>query len=377
MSFKSILPVHRWASLTLGLVALISAATGMGLAFRKQLEPVAYPRVAPASCSTPVSLDVVLAAAQMAHPKGKVDYLRILSDPGEPISVRWMNKDTLYIDRCSGQVAAEQNRYAGVFGTIEWIHRGKWLPEPVGDAVMGSGAASMLFLLLGLGLYLWWPRKGRPFLDNFKLNRKLRRGPAFDMGLHRTIGGWIAIPVAISAMTALPNAFPFLHDAMLSLDGTQAEKKLHSAPGGKFLPVSVLWNEISRISPNPREVLIHIAHKAKDPVVVFIIAADAPHANARTYLYLDSHDGRVLSFTPYSATGLGTRLYYWMLSIHSGEVGGVFGQLVLFLGAAGSLVLGFTGIRTWYRRRANKARSAARTQKARQTGEHRQNPLAS
>lgn len=371
------LPIHRWGALTIGLVALVSAVTGMGMAFRKQLEPVVYPRTAQATCTTPVSLTRVLEAAQMAHPKGKVDYLRILKDMHQPVAVRWMNKDTLYLDRCSGQVVAEQNRYGGLFGVMEWIHRGRWIKEPVGDWVMGLGATSLLVLLLGLGLYLWWPRKGRPFLDNFKLNRKLRRGPAFDMGLHRTIGGWIAIPVMVSAVTALPNAFPFIHDGIVSLDGAPAEKRLHSVGKGPFLPASTLWDEIGRISPNSREVLIHIAHKPRDPVEIYIIGADAPHANARTYLYLDSHSGRVLSFTPYSKMGLGSRIYFWMLSVHTGEVGGVIGQLILFLGAAGTLVLGYTGILTWYRRRTNKARNAAKARATTLSSEHRQNPLVS
>lgn len=370
------MPVHRWTALTLGLVALVSAATGAGMAFRKELEPIIYPRAAP-PCATPVSLAEVLAAAQMAHPKGKIDYLRVLGDVRQPAAVRWMNKDTIYIDRCSGQIVAEQNRYAGIFGIMEWIHRGRWIPEPLGDFVMGLGALNLLISLLGIGLYLWWPRKGRRFTDNFKLNRKLRKGPAFDMGLHRTVGGWITIPIAISAMTALPNAFPFVHDTILSLDGPKAEKKLNSTAVGPFLNVSAVLREVQQISPNPREVLIHLAHKPSDPLEIYIIAADAPHSNARTYLYLDAHDGHVLAFAPYSEMGLGSRLYYWMLSIHTGEVGGVLGQLILCFGAVGALVLGFTGIRTWYRRRANKTRNAARARTMIGSEELRRNELVS
>ena len=375
MSFRSMLPVHRWAALTLGLLVLLSAATGAGMAFRKQLDPILYPRAAAAPCAAPVNLDQIHSAAKMAHPKGKIDYFRILEDPRQPVAVRWLNKDTLYFDRCSGQVVAEQNRYSGIFGVMEWLHRGRWLPDPVGDFVMGAGALNLLGALLGLGIYLWWPRKGRSFLQNFKLNTKLRKGPPFDMGLHRTIGGWVAVPLAISALTALPNAFPALRDAISWVDASPSHGKPHSEQRGPYLPLSVAWTEVQRISPSPRETLIHVANKPSDPLEIYIIAADAPHANARSYLYLDSHTGRVLSFTPYSKMGLGNRVYYWMLSVHTGEVGGIFGQLLLFLGATGALVLGFTGIRTWYRRRANKKRS---TESARSSvGQSRHKPAAS
>jgi uncharacterized iron-regulated membrane protein len=352
LSIRRIMPIHRWAGLTLGLIALVSALTGAGMAFRKQLEPLVYSRQAPAGCAAPVGLDQIAAAARMIHPKGTLDYLRVQRDPRAPVALRYLNKDTLYIDHCTGQLLSSQNRYGGIFGTLEWIHRGQW-SAAVGNIAMGSGALTLLSMLVGLGLYLWWPRKGRRFVDALKLNRKLRKGTPFDMGLHRTVGAWAAIPLAISATTGLPNAFDFVHEAIAGKE----EAPPHSTAGGPLLSLDAAWARIVRAAPNPRETLIHVARKPADPIEVFVIAADAPHANARTYLFLDAHDGHVLRFTPYAAMRPGSKVYYWMLSVHTGEVGGIFGQALLFLGAAGALLLGFTGIRTWARRRAKKAKS--------------------
>jgi vanillate O-demethylase ferredoxin subunit len=357
VSIRRLIPIHRWAALTLGLVALVSAVTGAGMAFRAQLEPLVYPREAPVGCTAPVGLDQILAAARMVHPKGKVDYLRIQRALRDPVALRYLNKDTLYFDHCTGQLLSSQNRYGGVFGMLEWIHRGQW-SAAFGNVAMGLGAFTLLFMLVGIGLYLWWPRKGRRFRDALKLNRKLRKGTPFEMGLHRTIGAWVAIPLAISATTGLPNAFPFVHDAITALDG-KGEARPSSTSAAGALPLSAAWDRIVHLSPDPQEALIHLAQKPGDPIEIFIIAADAPHANARTYLFLDAHDGHVLSYTPYAAMGRGSKIYYWMLSVHTGEVGGIFGQAILFLGAAGALVLGFTGIRTWARRRAKKSRPRA------------------
>lgn len=357
MSIRRWIPFHRWAGLTLGLIALVSAATGAGMAFRKQLEPLVYPREAPAGCATPVGLDSILAAARMVHPKGQIDYLRVQRSVRDPVAVRFLNKDTLYLDHCTGQLLSSQNRYGGFFGTLEWIHRGQW-SHALGNVVMGSGALTLLVMLVGIGLYLWWPRKGRRFRDALKLNRKLRKGTPFQMGLHRTVGAWVAIPLAISAVTGLPNAFDSVHDAITALDGRRAPKP-HSHAGGPGVALATMWARIVSLSPDPKEALIHVAQKPDDPIEIFVIAKDAPHANARTYLYLDSHDGRVLSFTPYAAMGTGSKVYYWMLSVHTGEVGGLLGQAILFLGAGGALLLGYTGIRTWLRRRSSKAKPRA------------------
>jgi vanillate O-demethylase ferredoxin subunit len=202
---------------------------------------------------------------------------------------------------------------------------------------------------------MWWPRKERRLLDGFKLNRKLRKGTPFEMGLHRTAGAWVAVPLAISAITGLPNAFDSVHDAITALDGSR-QARPHSLATGPDVPLATVWERIVAMSPSPREALIHVPQKPGDPIEIFIIARDAPHANARTYLFLDAHDGRVLGFTPYAALGTGSKIYYWMLSIHTGEVGGPLGQAILFLGAVGALLLGYTGIRTWLRRRSNKSK---------------------
>jgi vanillate O-demethylase ferredoxin subunit len=237
-----------------------------------------------------------------------------------------------------------------LFGTLEWIHRGIWLST--GNIVMGLGAVTLIFLLGSLGVYLWWPRKPRRFIQGFTLNGKLK-GPAFNIGLHRTIGGWVAIPLAISALTGLPNAFDSVHDAITALDGSREAKHLSQLPssGGEKLPLARAWETITRLTSTPTEVLIHVARAPKDPLQIYIIEKGAPHANARSYLYLDAYSGKILSFVPYSQMGFGSRIYFWMLSLHTAEVGGLAGQLVLFAGALGALILGYTGLSAYVRRR--------------------------
>ncbi len=349
---RKLIPVHRWAGLTIGLMVLLSAFTGAGMAFREQLEPILYPGVARAAqCNAPLPLDSLAAAAQRLHPKGTLDYLRVQRDITVPVAARFLNKDTLYLDRCTGVATASQNRYQGLFGVLEWLHRGQW--AKFGGWVMGTGALSLILLLTGIGAYLWWPRKPRRFHQGFTVSRKMK-GPAFNIGLHRAVGAWVAIPLLLSALTGLPNAFDGLHDAIVSLDGKPETRLVSTPPVGPhaaLLPLATAWRTIDRLSPNAREVLIHVARAPKDPLEIYIIAADAPHANARTYLWLDAWSGRILSYVPYSRMGGGSRAYFWMLSLHTGAVGGVFGQLILFLGAIGGLTLGYTGISAYIRRR--------------------------
>jgi uncharacterized iron-regulated membrane protein len=349
---RKLIPVHRWAGLTVGLVVLLSALTGAGMAFREQLEPIFYPGVVrTAPCAAPLALDALAAAARQLHPAGTLDYLRVQRDPTAPVAARFVNKDTLYLDRCAAALSTSQNRYQGFFGVLEWLHRGQW--AKFGGWVMGTGAVTLILMLAGIGIYLWWPRKPRRFSQGFTVSRKIK-GPAFNIGLHRMVGAWVAVPLLLSALTGLPNAFDALHDAIVSLDGKREAKPVSIAPADPRtprLPLAAAWQTIDRLAPNAREVLIHVARAPQDPLEIYIIEAGAPHANARTYLWLDAWSGRTLSYVPYSRMGVGSRIYFWMLSLHTGEVGGPIGQLILFLGAIGALTLGYTGISAYVRRR--------------------------
>ena len=53
--------------------------------------------------------------------------------------------------------------------------------------------------------------------------------------------------------------------------------------------------------------------------LIFTIGPGASHPNARTMLFLDAYTNEVLRFTPYARSSFGRKLYFWMLSWHTGK----------------------------------------------------------
>jgi ferredoxin-NADP reductase/uncharacterized iron-regulated membrane protein len=360
-----VLPIHRWLALTLGIIVLASAVTGAGMAFRKELDPIVYSRMLHATtCGGRLPLDAFVARAKAAHPKDRIDYIRILDRADAPVIVRFANRDTFYFDGCNGEVLGQQNRYEGVFGRLEQLHKFAYVPN--GGWIMGTGALTLALGLVGGGLVVWWPRRPRRLRDGLRLNTALK-GRAFELDLHRTLGAYAAIPLVVSALTGLPTAFDWVRHGVDALAGTPVETAPVSTPPpagkGQAKPAKIsmeqAWREAQALSPRPREALLHLAAKPKSPVEIFIIGADAPHADARTYLYLDAYSGKVLKFAPYKDMGLGEKIYYWALAVHTGEVGGVFGQFLLFLGALAVPVLAYTGANAYLRRTFGPARRQA------------------
>lgn len=355
-----LLPVHRWTGVTVGLVVAAMALTGAGIAFRHQLEPlVNRDLLTVPACIGRANVDTLLANARAYHPGATPDYVRLLDGddaaPRDPAdSVHFTDEQLVYLDPCKGSVIGQRHRWGGVLGTIEQLHRFKFMPN--GQLV--SGTCALLFgivLVLG-GLYLWLPATLRGMRKAVRFNGRLR-GPARTISLHKTAGLYAAVVVLVSVNTGLPLAFGWYKQALYALAGSPppARAPRLAAPHGALLPVDQLWQRAQKLVPDPREALVRLPLHEGDTVEMYMIGRDAPHPNARTMLYLDPHDGKVLGFTPYASSSTGHKLYFWFLSLHTGRIGGPFWPLVLMGGALTVPLLAYTGISAWLRRRRRRA----------------------
>ena len=180
--------------MTIGLVLVFIAATGASIAYRPLLEPmVARDLMTGANCSRRLSLDTLLASARAVHPQGSLDLMHVPAVSGAAARIPAMQfrfkgrdfSDTVYLDACDGRVLGTRPRFGGVFGTIEQLHRFRfvdglaWIP--------GVVALSFATVMAMLGLYLWWPRGARRLTQAIRLDGRLRgRGRTIDR--HRVVG---------------------------------------------------------------------------------------------------------------------------------------------------------------------------------------------
>jgi uncharacterized iron-regulated membrane protein len=102
------------------------------------------------------------------------------------------------------------------------------------------------------------------------------------------------------------------------------------------------------------------------PVEVAMVEQGAPHAEARSVVYIDPHTGEIVDFHPWSTLNAGTKLYYWLLALHTGRFGGVFVQCLMLAGMIAVAVLGYTGIESFLRREFR--RRAAAPARLRESG---------
>jgi vanillate O-demethylase ferredoxin subunit len=208
------------------------------------------------------------------------------------------------------------------------------------------------------------------------------------MRIHRATGFWVCLIVLCSALTGPIDSFHWYQRVIAAvIDPVQRSPEVAadakvvganvaaanvpagaagaraqgaSAPAqGPRLTLETLWQRSQQVTPNPQEALLLLPKTPSSPVELDIIERSAPNHQAVSVLRLDPYDGRVLGFEPYAASSLANKVMAWGIAIHAGQAG-VPAQMALLAGVLGIIVLGYTGLSSYVRRRLGAWRDRAR-----------------
>jgi vanillate O-demethylase ferredoxin subunit len=350
---KVIVQAHRWTGLVLGPVVAVISVTGLSMVFRPQLAPMVERSLRDVgSCTSRLPLDDLVARARALHPGAPPARVEMLEGGYGATTVRFADTDGITLNPCTGAVLGRQRQWGGLFGTLERWHRLRFVENS--DATEWVGGSISLLLatvMVAGGTALWWPRSLRALKGAFKLHWHLPR-PAFERNLHRTVGICVASVLLMSTLTSLTFTFDWARNAIFLAAGSPlpAAKPAVEAGGGAMLPAEALLTRLLSVMPDARDIALAFPRKPRDPVEIVAIERDAPHPNARSYVDINPYDGTVLRLEPYAASSTGNRIYRWLGALHTGRVGGLPLQLLLFAGILGVPVLAYTGLRSQLRR---------------------------
>jgi uncharacterized iron-regulated membrane protein len=351
---NTVLQAHRWAGLTVGLVLIYVALTGLTMLFRPQLEPLVERGLREvSSCVARLPADALVRSAREVHPGGRIRQLEIADGGFGATVVRFDDLVGVYVDPCNGAILGQRDRWGGVFGMLEYLHRYRFVGNTdVSETIAGSVAFTLVLMVLG-GIVAWWPASLKAAGKSLKLRPKLK-GRAFEINLHRTYGMYVALVLLATAGAALTFTFDWARGAVYAIMGSPPpeRKPVSAESGGTVLPLETFLARTLAMVPDAGDITLINPGKPGAAVEIIVIERAAPHPNARTMLFLDAHTGGVLRFEPYAASSPGHKVYRWLASLHMGYIGGVFGQLVLLAAILGIPILGYTGIRSYLRGRA-------------------------
>ena len=363
--------LHLIAGVTAGVIILVMSVTGALLALKPQILNVVEKEarfVAAPSRSSRLGLQAIVAAAQAARPDARPAVVTLQADSGAAAAVSLGRDGTIYIDPYSGRALGEGSLRAQRFfrGVEDW-HR--WLgvsgsARASGRAVTGASNLAF-FLLAATGPYLWWPRAWTwASLRGIVWFRSARSGRARDFNWHNVIGLWCAPVLIVLTITGVVMSYPWANALLYRL--SRSALPVAGGGGAPAAPAAVpenldaLWSLAEAQVPPWRTIATRLPARAGAPVTFTIVDSRSWNPFARSQLTVSVAEAAVSKWEPYDATTRGQKWRGWVRYGHTGELGGLPGQIVAGLASAGGAALVWTGLALALRRLGAWRRSASR-----------------
>ena len=342
--------LHRWIALTLGVLWLSQALTGLVMVYRWELDDA--PLDAPA-----VPFDAAALGARIAA---------IERDPaGRTVTSLWTSggvdgRYDLYVDdgagdtnivRVDGQgrVLRTRGSNEGFVPTAATLHQ-TLLAGDRGKVVVGISGIFLL-VTIAMGLVLAWPARAKQWRPTL-LPKNARPGAARRYAWHRAGGLWLGIPALVSIGAGVLLTFESSLAGWLGTDATPPELAQVVAPAGA--PIAPSQAFMTALAQFPGSSLSGVSFpSAGQPW--YRIRVRQPQEWRRVYgtsvVYVAAADGSVLRTEDALRASAATAFMSNLYPVHTGEALGVVGRVFILLVGAWLLTMLVLGVGLWLARR--------------------------
>ncbi|HYK05577.1 MAG TPA: PepSY-associated TM helix domain-containing protein [Thermoanaerobaculia bacterium] len=379
--------LHLTAGVIAGIVIALMSVTGVLLAFERQAIAFAERSLRATAAEAgraPLPLSRIVDAASKAAGAAPSNVV-VRADRFAPVTVAFGRERTLFVNPYSGAVLGEgASRVRGFFEANRSLHR--WLllkgeARERGKAITGAANLAFLFIVLS-GLVIWIPRRRtRTAFRNLMFFRRGLRGRARDFNWHHVLGIWAFLPLVAIVFSATVISYPWMTGLVYRAFGSTPPKqeRPNERPGeGAAKPVDLAAfdrlstaarAEAARVAPRWQSLSVRLPLSKKGPVSFALDEGNGARPDKRSQLMLDPRTASVVEHKTYAQQEAGQQARAWLRWIHTGEAGGIPGQLVAMLASAAAVVLTWTGIALALRRFARTLRGAPAPSAAQQLQE--------
>ncbi len=352
--------LHLWLGLGLGALMVLAGLTGSLLVFYVDIDRLLHPAQASAASASPASYDQALQTLRRHYPDKQGQWrLELTGKPGA-IPARYYNPpETAGRDFAPMMVwlSADGNQvlrrdFWGDYA-MTWIYDLHYHLQlgKTGGVVFGYAGLALLALLLS-GLWAWWPRgswrKALRYKGTAAPSRRLR-------DIHK-LSGLIGLPLlTMLTLTGVMLALPQESDAVLSsLLGNPAKMPSPtsaSASGDQITPSTAL-RIARRVMPQGRAAWLEVPGPGDGPYRLRVQQPGDPSARfPHSFVWIDQHSGAVLATVDASKAPPIGLVNNWLHPLHDGSAGGALLRALLVLTGLVPVVLFWSGLLRWKRRR--------------------------
>jgi uncharacterized iron-regulated membrane protein len=359
---STLLWLHRWVGLTVGLVFALIAVSGSALLFQPQFFRWAHGDLIPPGLSQQVgSIDQWVDQSRVAVP-GLVGPIAIwlphvdhnVSDAGmvvyggrPPGGLGQMGIVGVLVAPATGHVLGvvdidRSPAYAPIF-----LHRDLWMGA-TGRAISGVLTIGIIFLLVA-GLYLWWPPLKR-------LGRKLsirpwRKTLTYATPLHEWLGIWSLVVLLVLAVTGLALVQPtWVGPALDTIVGPPAPEPAFGPCGTPIGFQAAIDKAHALVPAGTLREMVPLDEQFRHWQIAFA-APGRPSPLDDTHVHADLTCGTVALESTAASRSRRHAADLWIASLHDGAAFGLAGEVAVSLAGLIPFVLAWSGVRMWWRGR--------------------------
>ncbi|WP_158229024.1 PepSY-associated TM helix domain-containing protein [Chitinimonas sp. BJB300] len=372
--------LHRYLGLLLAGFLCLAGLTGTLLVFHHEIDAALNPSWfrAPQRNQVRLDADALAQAVSVQMPGSRLDLIYLDAAPGESIRIRLKSRDKMgqpvmseaFLDPYDGRLLGVRQEGVLIWDRVHVmplvfrLHQQLLISPPTGKWV--TGAVALLWLLHSLtGFYLTLPRN-RPFWSRWRQVWRVKRGASrarLEMDLHRAGGLWcwallvmlafsavylnLRKEVFIPAISWLSTPTPPVIE-QTSLQMTSFQPRLNYtqaiATGHAQLPRSEIRYRLRYVQYLPERGAYRLAFEETEH-------DKAAKAVRFEQLLIDADTGDVLASRSYDRGTFADRLMAWQFPLHSGQVFGWPGRIVIALSGLLITLLSATGLLIWLRKR--------------------------
>lgn len=392
--YRSIWRWHFYAGLVVAPFMLILAVTGAIYLFNDEINDALYPELRFVDpVERPVPLSRMIESALAAVPGGRATRLDTPRAPDRSVEVFVSAADgapvRVNVDPGSGRVLGLYTYEDTLVGIADRLH-GSLMLGVYGDAFVEL-VACWGFILTVTGLYLWWPRGRRRFVDMLLPLWNARRRH-FWKSVHGAIGLWTAALIMFLIITGLPWAevwgdllrrgaalvsagYPQAFRGYTSLTSETIEQatngagpwtlnkepgpqsSLHIGQHGAPAPLAppaphgIGIDRVGEILTREGMLPPYRLNFPKSATGVYAVFVYPDRPQGQRSIYIDQYSGRVIGDVGYADYGPVAKAVELGVQLHMGNYFGFSNQIVLLVPCIGIIVLALTGPYMWWRRR--------------------------
>lgn len=368
--------VHRWLGIVLGLWFALVGITGSLLVYEDPLDAWLNPTLLTSPERTGwLAPEQLLRKVEAEHAFGRVERLRPPLAPGEVyrLTYRTAPDRRVSVQRLEATFAPASGVLLGTRPTealglsppllmksVYEFHRNVLLGATGSNIV---GIAGFLLMASAItGLVIAWPRHRAAWARLLHVNWRARPTRLF-FDLHRSLGALIVLLLLLATLTGSTLVYlNYVRDAINLFSPVKSFPVVPFRPGPRAESVQFadIIGRVRTAYPQHTIVEIHLPFRQTGGYLFYLRQPGDEHRLGDTLAWVDPLTGDILVERSDRTRTAGETLMHWFYPLHSGTAFGAGGMIAMCLTGVAPLVLVFTGLWVWLRKRPGEKLAAQR-----------------